>query len=54
MLCRMLEVRLTDEIEIIYIANPSLSPDNILHVIAHELNLDVNDEMSKVSVMQQI
>lgn len=54
MLCRMLEVRLSDEIEIIYIANPSLSPDNILHVIAHELNLDVNDEMSKVSVMQQI
>ena len=54
MLCRMLEVRLSDEIEIIYIANPSLSPDNILHVIAHELNLDVNDEMSKVSVMQRI
>jgi len=54
MLCRMLEVRLSDEIEIIYIANPSLSPDNILHVIAHELNLDVNDQVSKVSVMQQI
>ena len=54
MLCRMLEVRLTDDIEVIYIANPSLSPDNILHVIAHELNLNVNEEMSKVSVMQQI
>ena len=50
----MLEVRLSDDIEVIYIANPSLSPDNILHVIAHELNLNVNDEMSKVSVMQQI
>jgi MSHA biogenesis protein MshM len=54
MLCRMLEVRLSDDIEVIYIANPSLSPDNILHVIAHELNLNVNDEMSKVNVMQQI
>ena len=54
MLCRMLEVRLPDNIDVIYIANPSLSPDNILHVIAHELHLDVASEMSKVSVMQRI
>ncbi len=54
MLCRMLEVRLSDEIDVVYIANPSLSPDNILHVIAHELQLDVNNEMSKVDVMQRI
>jgi len=54
MLCRMLEVRLSGDVDVIYIANPSLSPDNILHVIAHELHLDVNDEMSKVNVMQQI
>ncbi len=54
MLCRMLEVRLSNNIDVIYIANPSLSPDNILHVIAHELHLDVSSEMSKVSVMQQI
>jgi type II secretory pathway predicted ATPase ExeA len=54
MLCRMLEIRLSGDVDIIYIANPSLSPDNILHVIAHELNLDVNNEMSKVDVMQRI
>jgi len=54
MLCRMLEVRLAKEVDVIYIANPSLSPDNILHVIAHELQLDVNNEMSKVDVMQRI
>ncbi len=54
MLCRMLEVRLSSNIDVIYIANPSLSPDNILHVIAHELHLDVSSEMSKVNVMQQI
>ncbi len=54
MLCRMLEVRLSNDVDVIYIANPSLSPDNILHVIAHELHLDVNNEMSKVDVMQQI
>ncbi|PCI08294.1 MAG: general secretion pathway protein [Gammaproteobacteria bacterium] len=54
MLCRMLEVRLSDDVDVIYIANPSLSPDNILHVIAHELHLDVTNTMSKVDVMQQI
>lgn len=54
MLCRMLEVRLSDDVDVIYIANPSLSPDNILHVIAHELHLDINNEMSKVDVMQRI
>ncbi len=54
MLCRMLEVRLSNDVDVIYIANPSLSPDNILHVIAHELNLEVNNEMSKVDVMQRI
>ncbi|NOR43561.1 MAG: AAA family ATPase [Gammaproteobacteria bacterium] len=54
MLCRMLEVRLSSDVDVIYIANPSLSPDNILHLIAHELHLDVSDEMSKVSVMQKI
>jgi MSHA biogenesis protein MshM len=54
MLCRMLEVRLSDEVDVVYIANPSLSPDNILHVIAHELHLAVSNEMSKVDVMQKI
>ncbi|HEB81388.1 MAG TPA: general secretion pathway protein [Gammaproteobacteria bacterium] len=54
MLCRMLEVRLADDIDVVYIANPSLSPDNILHVIAHELQLDVDNDMSKVDVMQKI
>ena len=52
MLCRMLEVRLSKDVDVIYIANPSLSPDNILHVIAHELHLDIKKETSKVDVMQ--
>jgi type II secretory pathway predicted ATPase ExeA len=54
MLCRMLEVRLSNDVDVIYIANPSLSPDNILHVIAHELHLDADKDMDKVEVMQQI
>ena len=54
MLCRMLEVRLANEVDVVYIANPSLSPDNILHVIAHELGLDVDNSSNKLDVMQQI
>ncbi len=54
MLCRMLELRLSSDVDVIYIANPSLSPDNILHVIAHELHLEVNNEMSKVDIMQKL
>ncbi|MEE9552171.1 MAG: AAA family ATPase, partial [Gammaproteobacteria bacterium] len=46
MLCRMLEMDLPDNVEIVYLANPSLSPDNILHAIAFELKLPVkpNDQ----------
>lgn len=54
MLCRMLEIRLADNVDIVYIANPSLSPDNILHVIAHELGLDVDNSSDKLDVMQSI
>jgi MSHA biogenesis protein MshM len=54
MLCRMLEVRLGDDVDVVYIANPSLSPDNILHVIAHELQLDISNDTSKLDVMQKL
>ena len=54
MLCRMLEVRLCDDVDVVYIANPSLSPDNILHVIAHELHLDISNDTSKLDVMQKL
>ena len=54
MLCRMLEVKLSDIVDVVYIANPSLSPDNILHVIAHELHLDVRNDESKLDVMQKL
>jgi len=54
MLCRMLEVELGDDIEVVYIANPSLSPENILHVIAFELKLTITSESSKLEVMQKL
>jgi type II secretory pathway predicted ATPase ExeA len=54
MLCRMLELKLSNVVDIVYIAHPSLSPDNILHVIAHELHLDVRNDDSKLDVMQKL
>lgn len=53
-LCRMLEKELPDNIEIVYLANPSLSPDNILHAIAFELHLKVRPEDSRLLVMNSL
>lgn len=51
MLCRMLQQELPESVEIVYIANPSVSPDDILFVIAHELKLNVEKDASKHEVM---
>ena len=44
MLCRMLEQELPENVEVVYLANPSLSPENILHAIAFELKLTLNPD----------
>ena len=54
MLCRMLQLKLPDSVEIVYIANPSVSPEDILFVIAHELSLPVSREASKHKVMHSL
>ncbi len=51
MLCRMLQLKLPATVEIVYIANPSVSPEDILFVIAHELSLPVVKGASKHEVM---
>ncbi|MFT5503446.1 MAG: MSHA biogenesis protein MshM [Gammaproteobacteria bacterium] len=51
MLCRMLQIKLPNTVEIVYIANPSVSPEDILFVIAHELELPVTKNASKHEVM---
>ncbi|MDH5516916.1 MAG: AAA family ATPase [Gammaproteobacteria bacterium] len=54
MLCRMLEIRLPEQVEIVYLANPSLSPEKILHVIAMEMKLPVEQSDDKSKVMQML
>ena len=54
MLCRMLQLELPDDVEIIYIANPSVSAEDILFVIANELNFDIDRHASKHEVMTML
>jgi type II secretory pathway predicted ATPase ExeA len=51
MLCRMLEQELPKRIEIVYLANPRLPPENILHAIAFELKLPVQPGTPRLQVL---
>ncbi|NIM29616.1 MAG: AAA family ATPase [Gammaproteobacteria bacterium] len=54
MLCRMLEERLADSVDIVYLANPSLSPEDTLHAIALEMKLDVAPDANRLQVMHAL
>src|SRR3954471_8608497 len=48
MLCNMLQSRLPGQVETVYIANPSVSPEEILHAIAFELQLAVQRDAGRL------
>jgi type II secretory pathway predicted ATPase ExeA len=52
MLCRMLQTILPEKIESIYLANPSVEPEDILHAIAFELQLKLPKNADRLKVMQ--
>jgi type II secretory pathway predicted ATPase ExeA len=54
MLCRMLEGMLPDNIERVYLANPSVAPEDILHAIAFELQLELPSGADRLQVMQAL
>lgn len=54
MLCSMLQSRLPANIETVYLANPSVSPEEILHAIALELQLKPPRDASRLEVMQML
>ena len=54
MLCRMLQLKLPKSVEIIYIGNPSVSAEDILFVIAHELELPTTKDATKHEVMHML
>lgn len=54
MLCNMLMQRLPPNVETVYLANPSVSPEEILHAIAFELRLDIDRDATRLEVMQAL
>lgn len=54
MLCRMLPVKLAEDIDWVYLAHPSLSPEHTLHAIAYELGLSLSDDTDKLTVMRRL
>ena len=52
MLCRMLQTMLPEKVESIYLANPSVAPEDILHAIAFELQLKLPKNADRLKVMQ--
>lgn len=54
MLCSMLQTRLPAQVETVYLANPSVSPEEILHAIAFEMQLDIDRDASRLVVMHAI
>ncbi len=54
MLCHMLQEQLPDNVEVVYLANPSLTRDEILTVIARELELPVAGGCSHLQLQQHL
>jgi MSHA biogenesis protein MshM len=54
MLCSMMQARLPPNIESVYIANPSVSPEEILRAIALELHLKPPRDAGHLEVMQML
>jgi len=54
MLCRVLMERLPSTVSIVYLANPSLTRDDILYAIADELNLRLSEGMRSSSVIRAL
>ncbi len=54
MLCRMLQTMLPDRVESIYLANPSVAPEDVLHAIAIELKVRLPKNVERLKVMQSL
>lgn len=54
MLCRMLPLRKETNVDWVYLAHPSLSPEHTLHAIAHELGLPVANTTDKLTIMRAL
>lgn len=54
MLCRMLQSRLPPHVESVYLPNPSVSPEEILHAIGFEIGLRTARGASRIELMHEL
>lgn len=54
MLCRVLQQRLAASVDMVYLANPSVAPNEILHAIAFELQLPLPRDATRVEVLHTL
>jgi type II secretory pathway predicted ATPase ExeA len=54
MLCRMLQARLPETIDIVYIANPSVPPEEVLRAICAELQLELPPAAGRHAAQQRL
>jgi MSHA biogenesis protein MshM len=54
MLCRVLQTRLPENVETVYLANPSVTPDEILHAIAFEMHVSIPRDAGRLQVMHAL
>ncbi len=54
MLCRMLEAKLPPNAEIVYLANPSVSPESLPHAIATEMGLALDPGVDRLGVLHAL
>ena len=54
MLCRVLMERLPQSVVVVYLANPSLSRDDILYALADELGIEVPEQSRTATVMRTL
>jgi MSHA biogenesis protein MshM len=54
MLCNMLQARLPEHVETVYLANPSVSPEEIVRAIAFELQLKLPPESGRLETTQAL
>src|SRR5829696_2846479 len=54
MLCNMLQEHLPLNVESVYLANPSVAPEDVLHAIAFELQLGVERKADRLQVLHAL
>ena len=54
MICRMLEDCMPPNVELVYLANPSLSPEDILHAVALEMRIPLDPAVNRFQVLHAL